>query len=157
MKFPQPKLRKARIEIVPMIDTIFFLLVFFMFTTLSMVKMQGLGLNVPTDSAAAGAPGKTPARMTLSVAPDGRYYLNARPIAPADMPTALQQELARRPGAAVVVNVAPTQSTQTLISVMDIVNETMTRAGSSAPIVIATERVKTDAGDTGQDPGHVDR
>jgi biopolymer transport protein ExbD len=39
--------RKARIEIVPMIDTIFFLLVFFMIATLSMTKLQGLPVNLP--------------------------------------------------------------------------------------------------------------
>ena len=41
MKLP---MRKARIEIIPMIDTIFFLLVFFMFTSLSMVQMKGMGV-----------------------------------------------------------------------------------------------------------------
>ncbi|MCW3061909.1 MAG: exbD 2 [Capsulimonas sp.] len=142
MKFPEPKLRKARIEIVPMIDTIFFLLVFFMFSTMSMVKMQGLGLNIPRDNASATAAATTTTRLTLTVAPDGRYYLNAHALAPADMPAALQREIAAHPGVAVVVNVAPTQKTQTLISVMDIVSETLTRAGSAAPIVVATEPVK---------------
>ena len=32
MKFPPREVKRARIEIIPMIDTIFFLLVFFMIT-----------------------------------------------------------------------------------------------------------------------------
>ena len=39
--------RKARIEIIPMIDTIFFLLVFFMMATLSMSHYSGLPVNLP--------------------------------------------------------------------------------------------------------------
>ena len=36
MRIPRPTRKKARIEIIPMIDTMFFLLVFFMVATLSM-------------------------------------------------------------------------------------------------------------------------
>ena len=136
MKFAPPELRKARIEIVPMIDTIFFLLVFFMFTTMSMVKMHALALNVPLDGGLAK--GAAPARLTLSVSPEGVYYLDGRKLAAADMPASLAVDVAAHPGAAVVVNVAPTQSTQTLVSTLDIVSETLTRAGSKAPILVAT-------------------
>ena len=50
VNIPKQALKKARIEIIPMIDTIFFLLVFFMFTSLSMVKMHGLDVSLPKDS-----------------------------------------------------------------------------------------------------------
>ena len=36
MRIQRRSIKKARIEIIPMIDTIFFLLVFFMISTLSM-------------------------------------------------------------------------------------------------------------------------
>ena len=58
------EMRKARIEIVPMIDTIFFLLVFFMFTSLSMVKMNGMGVSLPKDSSAVTTP---PPRVMVTV------------------------------------------------------------------------------------------
>jgi biopolymer transport protein ExbD len=138
MKLQRPQLRRARIEIVPMIDTIFFLLVFFMFTTLSMVKMHGMGLSMPKDAASGGKP---PPRLTLAVSPAGQYFLNAKALAPADLPAALQADVAAHPDTVVVVNVAPNQQTQTLISVMDVVHEILTRAGSNAPILVATERV----------------
>ena len=41
MKLPRKFRKKARIEIIPMIDTMFFLLVFFMVATLSMTMERG--------------------------------------------------------------------------------------------------------------------
>ena len=41
----QPK--RARIEIIPMIDTIFFLLVFFMIASLAMTTAKGMPVNLP--------------------------------------------------------------------------------------------------------------
>ncbi|MGC8862852.1 MAG: ExbD/TolR family protein, partial [Armatimonadota bacterium] len=50
----QPK--RARIEIVPMIDTIFFLLVFFMIASLAMTTAKGMPVNLPRSSAATERP-----------------------------------------------------------------------------------------------------
>jgi len=47
MKLKRRIIKKARIEIIPMIDTMFFLLVFFMVATLSMTVQQGLSVNLP--------------------------------------------------------------------------------------------------------------
>jgi len=48
MRIPRKEPQKARIEIIPMIDVIFFLLVFFMVSTLSMTINRGLPVNLPT-------------------------------------------------------------------------------------------------------------
>ncbi|MGZ8427379.1 MAG: ExbD/TolR family protein, partial [Candidatus Binatia bacterium] len=42
MRIQRRSIKKARIEIIPMIDTIFFLLVFFMISTLSMTQFNGM-------------------------------------------------------------------------------------------------------------------
>ncbi len=42
MRLNRSQVPKARIEIIPMIDTIFFLLVFFMMASLSMTVSRGL-------------------------------------------------------------------------------------------------------------------
>ena len=47
MRIPRRAPQKARIEIIPMIDIIFFLLVFFMISTLSMTINRGLPVNLP--------------------------------------------------------------------------------------------------------------
>jgi TonB family protein len=47
MRVPRREPEKARIEVIPMIDIIFFLLVFFMISTLSMTINRGLPVNLP--------------------------------------------------------------------------------------------------------------
>jgi biopolymer transport protein ExbD len=143
MKIARPPIRKARIEIVPMIDTIFFLLVFFMMSTLSMVKMEGLSLNIPKDAPAGVR--KAPERITLAVSPNGDYLLDKRKIDVTSLADQFKAELAAHPNAAVVVNMAATQKTQTLISTMDILNEIMTKAGNNNPILIATPKMPSGA------------
>ena len=52
--------KKARIEIIPMIDTIFFLLVFFMISTLSMSQYRGMPVNLPKAASGRQVPPKAP-------------------------------------------------------------------------------------------------
>jgi biopolymer transport protein ExbD len=52
-------LKKARIEIIPMIDTIFFLLVFFMISTLSMSRFTGVQVNLPKAASGSQPPSET--------------------------------------------------------------------------------------------------
>ncbi len=49
-----------------------------------------------------------------------------------------KNKLASLPNAVVVLNLSPTQKTQTLISTMDILNEIMARSGNQNPILVAT-------------------
>lgn len=138
MKIPQQGFRKARIEIIPMIDTIFFLLVFFMISSLSLVRMNGLGLSVPTN----GSPGVSAHRdkpLVVAVSPAGQYYLNARPLPEAALPSVLLGLLRTKPDAIVVLNIAPTRKTQSFIAALDTVNQVITQTGSRATVVVATQ------------------
>src|SRR4028119_1599837 len=69
MKIRQAEPKKARIEIIPMIDAIFFLLVFFMFSSLSMTKLNGANVDLPTASA-------TQAKTTGTVSPSNRAVIS---------------------------------------------------------------------------------
>ena len=138
MRMPPPELKKGRIEIIPMIDTIFFLLVFFMVTWLSMVKMNGLTLNLPRQTQASSKP---PVSVTVSVSPGGTYYLNSHPIGAAVWQQALGERLKAQPNSVVVLNMAANQKAQTLISLMDTVNHVIARTQSHAQVLIATPRV----------------
>ena len=46
------EMRKAKIEIIPMVDTMFFLLVFFMLSSLALTRQNGLPVNLPKASTA---------------------------------------------------------------------------------------------------------
>ena len=61
MRIQRRNPKKARIEIIPMIDTIFFLLVFFMISTLSMAQYRGMPVNLPKAASGQQAPAESAA------------------------------------------------------------------------------------------------
>lgn len=77
MKIARTPLKKARIEIIPMIDTMFFLLVFFMMATLLMTNQQSVPVNLPS---AAGMQEKPKQVITLALTQDGKMFYDKRPI-----------------------------------------------------------------------------
>lgn len=101
MRIPRRVPEKARIEIIPMIDVIFFLLVFFMVSTLSMTINRGLPVNLPT---AATSQKETRENVNLTVLHDGTMFLNKQPITLQDMGQRVKAALASDPQLTVVVN-----------------------------------------------------
>lgn len=72
--------KKARIEIIPLIDIMFFLLASFMMVSLSQVHMKGIKVNLPT-----GKMGETQTKreyVSLSVDKDGQIYFDKTPMEP---------------------------------------------------------------------------
>ena len=66
--------KKARIEIIPLIDIMFFLLASFMMVSLSQVHMKGMKVNLPT-----GVSGETQNKrdyISVSVDQDGNAYFD---------------------------------------------------------------------------------
>jgi biopolymer transport protein ExbD len=69
--------RRGRIEIIPMIDVMFFLLVTFMLASLSMQNLHSLAVNLPQGRAEPMQP-KTP--VTLTITRDSRILLDETPV-----------------------------------------------------------------------------
>ena len=69
--------KRGRIEIIPMIDVMFFLLATFMLASLSMQNLHSLPVNLPQGHAAP-IQAKTP--VTLTITPDSRIFLNKSPV-----------------------------------------------------------------------------
>ena len=69
--------KRGRIEIIPMIDVMFFLLATFMLASLSMQNLHSLPVNLPQGEAAP-IQAKTP--VTLTITPDSKIYLNKTPV-----------------------------------------------------------------------------
>lgn len=65
--------KRGRIEIIPMIDVMFFLLATFMLASLSMQNLHSLPVNLPQGHAAP-IQAKTP--ITLTITPDSQIYLD---------------------------------------------------------------------------------
>ena len=72
--------KKARIEIIPLIDIMFFLLASFMMVSLSQVHLKGIKVNLPT-----GVTGETQTKkeyVSLSVDKDGQTYFDQEKVEP---------------------------------------------------------------------------
>jgi biopolymer transport protein ExbD len=82
--------RRGRIEIIPMIDVMFFLLVTFMIASLTMQKLNALPVNLPK-GAAAPLEDKSP--LTLSITGDGQIFLDKTPATLESLPTLLKERL----------------------------------------------------------------
>jgi biopolymer transport protein ExbD len=67
--------RKGRIEIIPMIDVMFFLLVFFIVVTLQMLPDQGLNLLLPQSTQAKELPHP---QITINIATDGHVSVKGQ-------------------------------------------------------------------------------
>lgn len=101
----QPK--KARIEIIPMIDTIFFLLVFFMIASLAMTTQKGMPVNLPKASASTERP---VVKVVLTLTSSGNYYIDKTPMDLAGIRRVLPARLRENPDAVVVINCDKSQS-----------------------------------------------
>ena len=69
---------KARIEIIPLIDIMFFLLACFMLVSLSMIQMKGIKVNLPMASSAQ--PESKSDFLTISVDRKGDVFLDKKPM-----------------------------------------------------------------------------
>ena len=129
LKAFQPK--KPRIEIVAMIDTIFFLLVFFMMASLAMTTSKGMPVNLPTASTATDRP---VCKVVLTLTGTGCYYIDKQKISFDQVHPILRERLKDNPGAVIVINCDKTQNWEKGIGLADEAK----RAGARF-LTIATE------------------
>ena len=69
---------EARIEIIPLIDIMFFLLAAFMLVSLSMVNLKSVKVNLPT--ATTATPETTKDFVNLTVDKAGLIFLDTKPV-----------------------------------------------------------------------------
>ena len=131
MRIQRRSIKKARIEIIPMIDTIFFLLVFFMISTLSMTQFKGMPVNLPKAASGQQAPAESAA---ITIDKDGRLFLNQQAIDKATLGEALSQQLAKNAEMLVVINADDGVQHGQVVEVMDIA-----RSANVAKMAIAVK------------------
>jgi biopolymer transport protein ExbD len=76
------ELKKTRIEIIPMIDTMFFLLVFFMLSSLALSKLNGLPVNLPQSQT---SPRQAPVELTLTIDKNQQLFVNKTAVSFANL------------------------------------------------------------------------
>lgn len=97
---PMQNEREPQIMIIPMIDIIFFLLVFFMMNMLSMTVEHAVPLQLPQ---AATAVLQTEASLTVGVTADGRIFVEEEPVSRVDFSRRMAAERERNPDVNVVL------------------------------------------------------
>lgn len=98
--------KAARIEIIPLIDIIFFLLATFIMVSLSMTKNQGVNVMLPTAGTAAslGDQQEVEKAVTLSVNEKGEVFFNKDKITLAQLPMRLQTLKASSKDPKIIIN-----------------------------------------------------
>jgi biopolymer transport protein ExbD len=91
--------KRGRIEIIPMIDVMFFLLATFMLASLSMQNLHSLPVNLPQGHAAP-MQAKTP--ITLTITPDSHIYLDKTQVT-LDSLTATLKPMLTGPDTSIIV------------------------------------------------------
>ena len=120
MRLARRQIKKARIEIIPMIDTIFFLLVFFMISTLSMARYSGLAVNLPKAATGQQQPSESAA---VTIAPDGKVSIDKQEVPREKIREILQQRLLAKPDLLVLINADEHVEHGLVVEIMDIARQ----------------------------------
>lgn len=84
------EIKRTKIEIIPMIDTMFFLLVFFMLSSLALTKMNGLKVNLPQASTAVP---QMATQITVTIDAQQNVYINKEKVDINDLGAALVRKV----------------------------------------------------------------
>jgi biopolymer transport protein ExbD len=90
MRSPIPK-KHARIEIIPLIDIMFFLLASFMMVSLSQTHMKGIRVNLPSANVPPPPPNQVKDYVSIRVTEGGLIYFDNQAIMSDDVLNRLYQ------------------------------------------------------------------
>lgn len=88
-KIKIPVRKKARIEIIPLIDVVFFLLATFVLFTLSLNRIQSVPVDLPVAAPPSSTPPNPNDNVTLQVSGDGAIFWNRELIDIGEVPSRL--------------------------------------------------------------------
>jgi len=112
------EIKRAKIEIVPLIDVVFFLLATFVMVSLSMTRNQGMQVPLPSANSASKMDDDAKA-VTVTVSENGDIFFNKDKITMAQLPFKLQTLKASQKDPKVVVNGAADADFKNIVAVLD--------------------------------------
>ena len=114
--------RRARVEIVPLIDVMFLLVAFFMMVSISMVMQKGIFVDLsPADTADSSMDEKD--ALVVSVDAQGVFYLNKEEISPEALGSFLAGKASADKDTSVVINADKGARHENVIEALDIVRK----------------------------------
>jgi biopolymer transport protein ExbD len=140
---PVPQ-KKARIEIIPLIDIMFFLLASFMLVSLSMIRMKGVKMSLPQASSATTE--TNPDFIPIGVNPAGEIFWDKEttPIPAAELTAKIAPLFQANKDLRIFINADRDATHGTVIDVLDRVRQ----AGVSKVSFAIKPGAKTPAPDT---------
>lgn len=115
---PLPE-RKARIEIIPLIDIMFFLLAAFMMASLTMIKLQTIKMDLPTATQATRD--FKPDIVNIDVDRQGDVYVEKRPVSVVELRNYLSNKYHLNTNVPVYISGDKDASHGAVIRVLDLV------------------------------------
>jgi len=111
--------KRARVDLAPLIDVVFLLLIFFMLTFA--VQGQGLGMLLPKESAAAMEDLEKP--VVIAIQQDGTLTLNGEVLASEALLDQLTETLATRRDKQVIIEPNEEARYEVFVNVLDITRQ----------------------------------
>ncbi len=93
MKISIPLRKKARIEMLPLIDIVFLLLVFFIYAMLSMAVHRGIQIQLPRSSEATP---KSEEALSISINAEKQLFWNKEKIDSTELQQRLEENVAQK-------------------------------------------------------------
>lgn len=116
----EPK-RRARIELIPMIDVMMFLLIFFVLISLNVIPAKGLKTELPTSAQSTDL--KPAKHVVLTISRNGDISMDSQRFSLTDVSQNLRTLSKSAHNVDVVINGDKGVDMQTLIDVMDAVKQ----------------------------------
>ena len=123
----------AEIQMTPLIDMVFILLIFFVVTT-SFVAETGIGIERPQASSSESLPRES---LTVAVRADGQIVLGGQEVGLFSVRPHLERRIRNQPGLSAVIVADRTVPIERIVRVMDEI-----RAAGVIDIAVATERTE---------------
>ena len=118
MRSPIPK-KHARIEIIPLIDIMFFLLASFMMVSLSQTHMKGIRVNLPSINQPPPPPNQPKDYISVRVTAGNLTYWDNQPIPDADVLPRLYEAHKANPGVKVSISAEEQATHGDVITLLD--------------------------------------
>lgn len=131
LHFKRRLAQSVKIDMTPIIDCVFLLLIFFMITS-SIIKDPGIPVNLPAARSSDSQPDKD---LVVTVKDDGSVYLNDKPIRKADLYVTLQTLRKQKGRDFLIVRGDKVIQYGVLVEIMDIA-----RLAGIASVTLATKK-----------------
>lgn len=117
MRLPDEPESIAQINIVPLIDVTFAILTFFIVSSLSLSKSEGLPVNLP--KASTSQVQDSPAKITVTIDAQGKLLVDKKSVNLEQIESTVRQVMGSNPNSLIVLNADKSVNHGNVVEVMD--------------------------------------